>query len=274
MSSSLASEDRKVDYEEKGGNQLDTDVASAETHAKQTHRPIAWLWKVAKKLDSYGVEVSLFFSLTSLKSLASTRQPPPSPRPSLLSLWYSLTSWRSTRVSVAVTDALVSNFFSSSSFLRHFPSITLLATFPHTRRRRFSTTTCHSPTFLLLQVRGVERVPPNERFHTGVYDAGYLWGSANMTISTFSLGTLATNIYGLGPTDACLTALFFNLLTTLPVALFSCWGKSTGLRQMMIGRFSFGTVWIWFPIILNCVACVGWVSRDYFSFLFAKDRRN
>lgn len=61
MSSSLASEDRKVDYEEKGGNQLDTDVASAETHAKQTHRPIAWLWKVAKKLDSYGVEVSLFF---------------------------------------------------------------------------------------------------------------------------------------------------------------------------------------------------------------------
>jgi len=92
-----------------------------------------------------------------------------------------------------------------------------------------------------------------------------------MTISTFSLGTLATNVYGLGPTDACLTALFFNLLTTLPVALFSCWGKSTGLRQMMIGRFSFGPYWIWFPIVLNCIACVGWVSFQYL--LRKKDRQ-
>lgn len=166
MSSSLASDDHKVlDNEEKGGNHLavDADVASAEERSSTLPAPIAWLWKVAKKLDSLGVEV-----------------------------------------------------------------------------------------------RGVERVPPNERHHTTVYDAGYLWGSANMTISTFSLGTLATSVFGLEATDACLTLLFFNLLTTLPVALFSCWGKSTGLRQMMIGRFSFGPWAIWFPIVLNCVACVGW----------------
>ncbi|GAA5965402.1 hypothetical protein JCM21900_004784 [Sporobolomyces salmonicolor] len=109
-----------------------------------------------------------------------------------------------------------------------------------------------------VEVRGVERVPENERHHTSVYDAGYLWCSANMTISTFSLGTLSNSIFYMGATDACLTILFFNLLTTLPVALFSCWGKSTGLRQMMIGRFSFGPWAIFFPIILNCIACVGW----------------
>ncbi|GAA5999454.1 hypothetical protein JCM5350_005598 [Sporobolomyces pararoseus] len=164
-SSSTVSEDQKLgDYEEKGGvHQLDADVTSADDRSSKVPKPLAFLWKVAKKLDSYGVEV-----------------------------------------------------------------------------------------------RGVERVPPNERHHTTVYDAGYLWGSANMTISTFSLGTLATSVFGLSASDACLTALFFNLLTTLPVALFSCWGKSTGLRQMMIGRFSFGPFWIWFPIVLNCVACVGW----------------
>ncbi|GAA5941525.1 uncharacterized protein JCM15063_001610 [Sporobolomyces koalae] len=164
-SSSTVSDDQKVlDYEEKGGHpQLDADVASAETRSKELPAPVAWLWKVAKKLDSYGVEV-----------------------------------------------------------------------------------------------RGVERVPADERHHTTIYDAGYLWGSANMTISTFSLGTLATSVFGLSATDACLTALFFNLLLTLPVALFSCWGKSTGLRQMMIGRFSFGPYAIWFPIVLNCIACVGW----------------
>ncbi|GAA6061008.1 hypothetical protein JCM10212_001064 [Sporobolomyces blumeae] len=164
--SDTTSDHKELDYEEKGSTpvlNVDVDSASAEERATKLPKPVAFLWKVAKKLDSYGVEV-----------------------------------------------------------------------------------------------RGVERVPPSERHHTRVYDAGYLWGSANMTISTFSLGTLATSVYGLNATDACLTLLFFNLLTTLPVALFSCWGKSTGLRQMMIGRFSFGPWAIWFPIVLNCIACVGW----------------
>ncbi|KAL8279823.1 hypothetical protein RQP46_007673 [Phenoliferia psychrophenolica] len=75
------------------------------------------------------------------------------------------------------------------------------------------------------------------------------------TISTFSLGTLG-NFMSL--TDAALTIVFFNLLTTIPVAIFSTWGKSTGLRQMVLGRYSFGWAAIWFPIALNCIACIGW----------------
>ncbi|GAA5873523.1 hypothetical protein JCM8547_005611 [Rhodosporidiobolus lusitaniae] len=109
-----------------------------------------------------------------------------------------------------------------------------------------------------VEVRGVERVPESERHHTSYADSGYLWASANCTISTFSLGTLGNSIWYMGGTDACLTILFFNLLTTLPVAVFSCWGKSTGLRQMMIGRYSFGPWTILFPIALNCLACIGW----------------
>ncbi|GAA6029111.1 hypothetical protein JCM8097_001605 [Rhodosporidiobolus ruineniae] len=109
-----------------------------------------------------------------------------------------------------------------------------------------------------VEVRGVERVPENERHHTSYADSGYLWASANCTISTLSLGTLGNKIFYLGATDACLVILFFNLLTTLPVALFSTWGKSTGLRQMIIGRYSFGPWTILFPIALNCLACIGW----------------
>ncbi|GAA5894492.1 hypothetical protein JCM6882_004834 [Rhodosporidiobolus microsporus] len=109
-----------------------------------------------------------------------------------------------------------------------------------------------------VEVRGVERVPESERHHANYADSGFLWASANCTISTFSLGTLGNSIWGMGATDACLTILFFNLLTTLPVAVFSTWGKSTGLRQMMIGRFSFGPWTILFPILLNCLACIGW----------------
>jgi len=109
-----------------------------------------------------------------------------------------------------------------------------------------------------VEVRGVERVPEDERTHTNLMDSGFLWMSANFTISTFSLGTLGNSIWYMGTIDACLTILFFNLLTTIPVALFSCWGAKTGLRQMCIGRYSFGTVGIFLPILLNCLACIGW----------------
>lgn len=34
--------------------------------------------------------------------------------------------------------------------------------------------------------------------------------SANMTISTFSLGTLGNSIWYMQPADACLTILFFS----------------------------------------------------------------
>ncbi|KAM0756584.1 putative purine-cytosine permease [Meredithblackwellia eburnea MCA 4105] len=109
-----------------------------------------------------------------------------------------------------------------------------------------------------VEVRGIERVPEDDRHHTGLADSGYLWFSANMTISTFALGMLGNSIFGLKLGDSALTILFFNLLCTLPVALFSTWGKSSGLRQMVIGRYSFGTIGIYFPVLLNCIACIGW----------------
>ncbi|GAA5876634.1 hypothetical protein JCM3774_006008 [Rhodotorula dairenensis] len=109
-----------------------------------------------------------------------------------------------------------------------------------------------------VEVRGVERVPEDERHHANYFDSGTLWLSANMTIATFSLGTLGTSVFDLKATDSCLVILFFNLLCTIPVAIFSCWGKATGLRQMMLGRFSFGPYAIWFPIVLNALACIGW----------------
>lgn len=59
-------------------------------------------------------------------------------------------------------------------------------------------------------------------------------------ISTFSLGTLGPTLFGLGLKESCLTILFFNLLSTLPVAYFAVFGPRLGLRQMTISRFSFG----------------------------------
>lgn len=59
-------------------------------------------------------------------------------------------------------------------------------------------------------------------------------------ISTISLGTLGPSVFFLGLKESCLTILFFNLLSTIPVAYFSVFGPRLGLRQMTISRFSFG----------------------------------
>lgn len=71
-------------------------------------------------------------------------------------------------------------------------------------------------------------------------DGFTMWMAANMTISTFSLGTLASSVFELGLRDAVLTIIFFNLLSTIPVAYFSTFGARTGLRQMVFSRYSFG----------------------------------
>ena len=91
--------------------------------------------------------------------------------------------------------------------------------------------------------------------------------------------SLPDSIWYMGLTDAALTIVFFNLFCSLPVAMFSTWGKTTGLRQMVLTRFSFGRWGQYFPgkqpargrnpdpeiylslnflVLLNCIACIGW----------------
>ncbi|KAH9844159.1 permease for cytosine/purines, uracil, thiamine, allantoin-domain-containing protein [Rhodofomes roseus] len=109
-----------------------------------------------------------------------------------------------------------------------------------------------------VEAQGIERVPPDARPQKSPLAPFWLWLAANMTTSTFSLGTLASSIFYLGLREACLVILFFNLLCTIPVAYFSTWGPKLGLRQLTISRFSFGYFTSLVPIVLNCIACVGW----------------
>lgn len=94
-----------------------------------------------------------------------------------------------------------------------------------------------------VEVRGIERVRPQDRAARSVIDlldAATMWLAANCTISTYALGVLGPATFALGLKESCLTILFFNLLTTIPVAYFAVFGPRLGLRQMTISRFSFG----------------------------------
>jgi NCS1 nucleoside transporter family len=82
--------------------------------------------------------------------------------------------------------------------------------------------------------------------------------SANLTVSTFSLGTLGPQIWYMGWRDSFLTIFFFNLIGMLAPAYMATFGPKTGLRTITFTRFTFG----WYGAIVlgaaNIIACVGW----------------
>ncbi|KAF2755130.1 purine-cytosine permease [Pseudovirgaria hyperparasitica] len=113
-----------------------------------------------------------------------------------------------------------------------------------------------------VEQRGIERVPEDERTDDkyGLLNAGTMWLSANMVVSSFAIGVLGKSLFYLGFVDAILVVLFFNLLGTLPVCFFSTFGPHFGLRQMVLSRFWFGWYGVKLIAVFNVLACIGWSS--------------
>ena len=109
-----------------------------------------------------------------------------------------------------------------------------------------------------VETHGIERVSPKVRVHTRIRDNFTMWLSANLVLSTVSLGGLAIPVFGLGFWDSVAVIVIFNALGVLPVAFFSTLGPRLGLRQMTISRFSFGWVGAAIMAVFNVAACLGW----------------
>jgi purine-cytosine permease-like protein len=62
----------------------------------------------------------------------------------------------------------------------------------------------------------------------------------------------------MGFKDALLTILIFNAIGVTPVAYFSTFGARTGMRQMVLTRYSFGYYPAMLIAVLNIVSCIGW----------------
>ncbi len=109
-----------------------------------------------------------------------------------------------------------------------------------------------------IETHGIERVSPKARVHVRIRDNFTMWFSANLVLSTVSLGALAVPLFGLGFWDSLAVIIVFNALGVLPVAFFSTLGPKLGLRQMTISRFSFGWVGAAIMACFNVAACIGW----------------
>ncbi|TFK28476.1 NCS cytosine-purine permease [Coprinopsis marcescibilis] len=105
--------------------------------------------------------------------------------------------------------------------------------------------------------RGVQPVPVELRTDTQLFKIFFIWFSWNINILTFSAGTLGPVVFGLGLRDSCLTILFFTLLCCIPPAYLCTWGPKTGMRQMIISRYTFGYYGVIIPCIFNLISMLG-----------------
>ncbi|ODV57885.1 cytosine permease ASCRUDRAFT_78317 [Ascoidea rubescens DSM 1968] len=113
---------------------------------------------------------------------------------------------------------------------------------------------------LKAEIRGVERVPENEKTDASLWSAASMWLAANMVISTFSLGALGVTVFALNFYQCLLIIIFFNFMGTSAVAFYCVFGAKFGLRQMILSNFLVGVAGTKIFAFINLVACIGWGS--------------
>lgn len=67
-------------------------------------------------------------------------------------------------------------------------------------------------------------------------------------------------MFELGLYDSFVTIIFFNLLGCIPVAAIACFGPASGLRTMMVSRYSWGYYGAAVISFTNVIASVGWAA--------------
>ncbi|KAJ1563093.1 hypothetical protein HK405_001730 [Cladochytrium tenue] len=115
-------------------------------------------------------------------------------------------------------------------------------------------TALHKLAALGVEGRGIEPVGEADRVDKNVGDNFFLWISVNCVITTFPLGLLN---FGLGLWDSVWVMLVFNVLGCSTVAFAATLGPLTGLRQMVLTRYSFGWWGAALLALLNVVTQMG-----------------
>ncbi|KAL4068556.1 permease for cytosine/purines, uracil, thiamine, allantoin-domain-containing protein [Scleroderma yunnanense] len=108
-----------------------------------------------------------------------------------------------------------------------------------------------------VEERGIVPATDEERTDTQFYKIFFVWFSMNFNILSFSTGALGPIVFKLSLRDSCLVILFFNIVACALPAYFNTWGPRTGMRQMVISRYSFGYYGLMIPAILNLIGLCG-----------------
>ncbi|KAJ3773825.1 permease for cytosine/purines, uracil, thiamine, allantoin-domain-containing protein [Lentinula raphanica] len=111
-----------------------------------------------------------------------------------------------------------------------------------------------------VEARGVERVLENERDSKLLWNNLYMWWSVNCVLTTVPIGALAQAIFTLSFGNACATILCFGALGAVFTSGIATLGPKTGLRTMVIVRFSSGYIGGIIYSVLNILTQLGFAT--------------
>nr|XP_031864356.1 uncharacterized protein CI109_000269 [Kwoniella shandongensis]KAA5531428.1 hypothetical protein CI109_000269 [Kwoniella shandongensis] len=108
-----------------------------------------------------------------------------------------------------------------------------------------------------VEARGIERVPEDERDGKHTIGLLLLWWSVNMVVSTVPIGLLAQAYFTLTFQMATTAIVVFTAIGAGCSAFIATLGPKTGLRTMVISRYSMGYVGGSIFALLNIITQLG-----------------
>ncbi|KZT39929.1 hypothetical protein SISSUDRAFT_1044887 [Sistotremastrum suecicum HHB10207 ss-3] len=108
-----------------------------------------------------------------------------------------------------------------------------------------------------VEARGVERVLEEDRENKNVWNNLLMWFSVNAVLTTVPIGVLAQQFFTLTLPHAIAVILCFGALGAAGTAFIATLGPQTGLRTMIIARYSSGYVGGTIYSILNILTQLG-----------------
>jgi NCS1 family nucleobase:cation symporter-1 len=115
-----------------------------------------------------------------------------------------------------------------------------------------------------IETNDVAPIPAGER-HGKPWHLFTVWSSPNLEFATVFVGALGIG-FGLNVLQAILAVLVGNALAGITHGIFSTWGPSAGLPQMVLGRNAFGKIGNLLPSGLSTlVAGIGWFAVNTVS---------
>ncbi|KAL5480473.1 hypothetical protein ACEPAI_1743 [Sanghuangporus weigelae] len=108
-----------------------------------------------------------------------------------------------------------------------------------------------------IEARGVERVPEDQRDPKHTWNNLLMWWSVNTVLTTIPIGTLAQDVFTLTLPHAIATIFCFGALGAIATSFIATLGPKTGMRTMIITRFSSGYFGCTIYSILNILTQLG-----------------
>ncbi|KAI6135916.1 permease for cytosine/purines, uracil, thiamine, allantoin-domain-containing protein [Pisolithus sp. B1] len=111
-----------------------------------------------------------------------------------------------------------------------------------------------------IEARGVERVPEDQRETRNTWNNLLMWWSVNTVLTTIPIGVLGQFVFTLTFPHAVATILCFGFLGAIATAFVATLGPQTGLRTMIITRYSSGYIGCTMYSILNILTQLGFAT--------------